>query len=81
MLPTTGSETAFALSARYRIIEQLTLGLNYNARKNAATNFGAHVYAHLGPVNLVASTDNLLTVFRQKDSSRAGVRLGVSLSL
>lgn len=75
------SETAFALSARYRIIEQLTLGLNYNARKNAATNFGAHVYAHLGPVNLVASTDNLLTVFRQKDSSRAGVRLGVSLSL
>ncbi len=75
------SETAFALSARYRIIEQLTLGLNYNVRENAPTNFGAHAYAHLGPVNLVVSTDNLLTVFRQRDSSRAGVRLGMSLSL
>ena len=74
------SETAFAVSARYRIIEQLTVGLNYNARKNAPANFGAHVYAHLGPVNLIASTDNLLTVFRQRDSSRAGVRVGASLS-
>jgi hypothetical protein len=75
------NETAFALSARYRIINALTVGLNYNARKNAVANFGAHVYAHLGPVNLIASTDNLLTVFRQKDSSRAGVRLGASLSI
>ena len=74
------TETAFALSARYRVIDQLTVGLNYNARRKAAANFGAHLYAHLGPVNLVASTDNLLTVFRQKDSSRAGVRLGASLS-
>lgn len=75
------NETAFALSARYRIINALTVGLNYNARKNAVANFGAHVYAHLGPVNLIASTDNLMTVFRQKDSSRAGVRLGASLSI
>ncbi|TXF89576.1 hypothetical protein FUA23_10270 [Neolewinella aurantiaca] len=75
------SETAFALSARYRIVDELTVGLNYNARKDATANFGAHVYAHLGPVNLIASTDNLLTVFRQKDSSRAGLRLGASLSI
>lgn len=74
------NETAFALSARYRLINQLTIGLNYNVRENSATNFGAHVYAHLGPINLVASTDNIFTVFRQKDSSRAGLRLGASLS-
>ncbi|MEM9259130.1 MAG: DUF5723 family protein [Bacteroidota bacterium] len=73
-------ETAFAISGRYRIIDQLTVGLNYNARKDAAANLGLHLLANLGPVNLLASTDNLLTVFRQRDSSRAGVRLGASLS-
>lgn len=74
-------ETAFAISARYKVLEQLTVGLNYNARREAAANLGAHLVAQLGPVNLLASTDNLLTVFSQKDNSRASVRLGASLSI
>lgn len=74
------TETAFALSARYRIIEQLTVGLNYNARRDAAANLGLHLFATVGPVQLLASTDNLLTVFRQRGSSRASVRLGAALS-
>ncbi len=73
-------ETAFALSARYRVIPQLAVGLNYNARRDAAANLGLHVLGQLGPVNLLATTDNLLTVFRQRDSSRAGIRVGASLS-
>jgi hypothetical protein len=73
-------ETAFAISARYRLLDQLTAGLNYNARRGAAANLGAHLYAHLGPVNLLLSTDNLLTVFTQKDNSRASFRLGASLT-
>lgn len=73
-------ETAFAVSARYRLLDELTVGLNYNARRAAAANLGAHLYAHLGPVNLLLSTDNLLTVFTQKDNSRASVRLGASLT-
>lgn len=75
------AETAFAISGRYRVLDELTVGLNYNARKGAVANLGAHIYAHLGPVNLLASTDNLLTVFSQKNNSRAGVRLGASLSI
>jgi|GEM_PF-1657479 len=75
------AETALAISGRYRLIDQLTLGLNLNARKGAAANLGAHLYAHLGPVNLLVSTDNILTVFNQKNHSRAGVRLGASLSI
>lgn len=75
------AETAFAISGRYQLLDELTVGLNYNARKGASANLGAHLYAHLGPVNLLASTDNLLTVFSQKNNSRAGVRLGASLSI
>jgi hypothetical protein len=74
------AETAFAISARYRVIEQLAVGFNYNARRNASANLGVHLYANVGPVQLLASTDNLLTVFRQKKSSRAGVRLGAALA-
>jgi hypothetical protein len=74
-------ETAFAVTARYKVFDQLTVGLNYNARREAAANLGGHLVAHLGPVNLLASTDNLLTVFSQKDNSRASVRLGASLSI
>lgn len=73
-------ETAFALSARYRVIQQLAVGLNYNARRDAAANLGLHLYATVGPVQLLAATDNLLTVFRQKGSSRASVRLGGALT-
>lgn len=77
---TINPETAFAVSARYAVFRQLTLGLSYNARRESAANLGAHLLATLGPVNLLATTDNLLTVFNQKDNSRAAVRLGVSLS-
>lgn len=75
------SETAFALSARYRVIEQLTVGLNYNARRNAAANVGVHLYGNIGPLQLLVSTDNLVTVFRQKDSTRAAFRLGAALAI
>lgn len=74
------AETAVALSARYRVLDGLTVGLNYNARRNAAANVGLHLLAKVGPVHLLAATDNLLTVFRQKDSTRSGFRLGSSLS-
>lgn len=73
-------ETAFAVNVRYAVLKQLSVGLNLNTRRESAGNLGAHLIAHLGPVNLLATTDNLLTVFNQKDNSRAAVRLGASLS-
>lgn len=76
-----GSETAFAVSARYRLLDQLLLGVNYNARRNAAANVGFHALVSLGPVQLLAATDNLLTLFRQKDSMRAGLRVGAALAI
>lgn len=73
------SETAFALSARYRLLDQLTLGVNYNARRNAVANVGLHAFVDIGPVQLLLATDNLVTIFRQKDSTRAGFRVGAAL--
>lgn len=73
------AETAFGLQARYRFFEPLTVGVSYTQRENRAANLGVNVLANLGPFQLLASTDNLLTVFRQKDSSEANFRLGSSL--
>ena len=73
------SETALALSVRYRLIDALTVGLNYNARRSAAANLGGHLRLVLGPLDVLLATDNLLTVLNQKDNTAAGVRLGASL--
>ena len=71
------AERAFGLQARYRFFEPLTLGVSYTSREEAS-DIGLNILANLGPLQLLATTDNLLTVFRQKDSSRANFRVGAS---
>ena len=73
-------ETALALNARYRFGNWLSVGLNYNARRGSNANFGGQLLANIGAVQLLASTDNLLTVLNQKDNTRASVRLGMALA-
>ncbi len=73
------SETAFGLQARYRFFEPLTLGVSYTSRESGSSNLGMNILANLGPFQLLASTDNLLTVFQQRDSSEANFRIGSSL--
>ncbi|MTB53958.1 DUF5723 family protein [Lewinella sp. W8] len=78
---TLQNETAVALIGRYKVLKQLTVGLNTNYRRDSPFNLGAHLFGQLGPLQLMASTDDLLTVFQQRSSSRAGVRLGAALSI
>ena len=74
-------ETAVAVSARYRLIDELTVGVNYNARRNVAANLGLQLFSDFGPFQFLAATDNVLTVFRLKDSNKSGFRLGATLVL
>ena len=74
------SETALAVNARYRFGRSLSLGLSYNARRQQAANLGAQLYATLGPVQFLAATDNLLTVFNQRDNTRSSLRVGAALA-
>lgn len=71
---------AFAISAHARILRLLEVGALYAYRANRFDNIGVNVCAQLGPVQLVASTDNLLTAFQLKKSHSANVRLGLSLT-
>jgi hypothetical protein len=78
---TLENELAVALLGRYRVFKKLSVGLNANYRRDSPFNVGAHLFGQLGPLQLLASTDDLLTVFQQRSSSRAGVRLGLGLSI
>ena len=75
------SQTGVGVGGRFTPFKFLTVGLNYNVREGDATNFGALLVGRLGPVHLVASTDDLLTVFTPTSSNRASVRLGASVLL
>lgn len=74
-------ETAVAIMGRYKLWKQLSLGLNANYRGDSPFNLGGHLFGQLGPLQLMASTDDLFTVFNQRASSRASVRLGLGLSI
>lgn len=71
---------AFALSAHARVLRVLEIGALYAYRAKRFDNIGVNVCAQLGPVQLVASTDNLITAFQLKKSHSANVRIGMSLT-
>mgnify|MGYP006274097031 CR=1 FL=1 len=71
---------ALAVSANWDVAPFFSLGGIYSVRRNSYTNFGAHTALRLGPVQLVAATDNLLTIFRPDDSATAHVRVGLNLA-
>jgi len=71
---------ALAVSANWTVSPLFSLGGVYSARRNSYANVGVHTALRLGPVQLVAATDNLLTVFRPDDSATAHLRLGLNLA-
>lgn len=72
---------AFAVSANFKVLPILRVGALYAFRNSTYDNFGANATLQLGPVQILAATDNLLTAFRLKDSNSANVRVGLSLLL
>ncbi len=71
--------TAFALGASTRVIKLLELGGLYSIRRGSYANIGLNATLDLGPLQVMAATDNIVTLIRPKDSHGAHVRVGVNL--
>ena len=65
--------------ARYQVLEQWSVGAYYNFWGTDYTNLGVQLYGGIGPLRVLASTDDLLTVFRPRDSSSVGGRVGFAI--
>ncbi len=70
---------ALALSATAQLFPWWSIGGSYGVRNRRFDNIGAHTALQLGPAQLVAATDNLISVFLQKSSHSANARLGLNL--
>lgn len=71
--------TGVALGANAQINKFINLGALYGFRNDTYNNIGLNAAVKVGPVQIVAATDNILTAFRVNDSNTANVRLGVNL--
>lgn len=69
----------FGLSLNARLSKLLSLGGLYTYNDQEPIRFGANAALTLGPVQIMAATDNLLTAFRPQDSHSANFRLGLNL--
>lgn len=70
---------AVAFTATAQVMSWWSVGGSYGMRNRRFDNIGAHTALQVGPVQLVAATDNLISVFLQKNSHSANLRLGLNL--
>jgi len=71
--------TDLAFSANYRILHFITIGAVYSLRNNTFNNLGANLVLQLGPAQVYALTDNILTAFSPYTSNSANARIGANL--
>ena len=71
--------TSAALSANVEVLPILRLGAIYSFRHERYDNLGLNAVVKLGPVQVVAATDNILTAVRLYDSNSANVRVGLNI--
>jgi hypothetical protein len=69
----------FGLSLNAKLTKFFSVGGLYSFNEQESFRLGANTAIRLGPVQLVAATDNLLTAFRLEDSNSANFRLGLNL--
>ncbi len=70
---------AVAVSATVRVLPWWSVGGSYALLNRRFDNIGAHTALQLGPIQLMAATDNLISVFLQKSSQSANLRVGLNL--
>lgn len=70
---------ALALSGQTAILKGLTVGAVYVIRNKRFDNLGVNASLKLGPLQVVAATDNLLTLLRGSDSNTVNGRVGLNL--
>ncbi|MFP2996193.1 DUF5723 family protein [Spongiivirga sp. MCCC 1A20706] len=74
-----GPKVAASLFYYRRLFNGLRVKLAYTADPFSATNLGAGMSAHLGPVNLYLMADNLLGYANLADAQKVSVQFGLNL--
>jgi Family of unknown function (DUF5723) len=76
-----GDESKMGLSvdATAKLFKFLRVGATLGLRNKTFDNIGAHVSAKLGPVQVFAVTDNIITVFNPYGANNANGRVGLGL--
>ena len=73
--------TAVALGGNLDLLPMLNVGATYAFRSERLDNLGLNATLLLGPVQLMAATDNIITAFRPEVSHSANLRVGVNVLL
>jgi len=73
------TQPAVAISTNLDVLPFLNVGGLYAFRDDRFDNLGLNASLKLGPIQLMAATDNILTAFQPDNSSSANLRLGLSL--
>lgn len=69
----------FGLSINSKLTKFFSVGGLYSFNDQESFRLGANTALRLGPLQIVAATDNLLTAFRLEDSNSANFRVGLNL--
>ncbi len=69
---------AFGVSAHFRPIKLVSVGVMYSANRQNAANIGAQVTLSPGPFRIFVASDNLGGAFSPYASSRVNLRAGVA---
>ncbi len=72
--------TAVAVSGSINFSPVLRVGGFYGLRNERLDNLGVNATLSLGPVRLIAATDNIISAFRPKDAHLANFRVGLNLA-
>jgi hypothetical protein len=72
--------SAYALSATTQLLSWLQMGATYAVKNETFDNLGVNAVVKVGPVQLFAMTDNILTAFSISDSNNAHARIGLNLA-
>ncbi|MCO6479520.1 MAG: hypothetical protein J5I94_22990 [Phaeodactylibacter sp.] len=73
--------TAVAVGSNLDILPILNVGATYAFRSERLDNLGVNATLLLGPVQLMAATDNIITAIRPRESHSANLRLGLNVLL
>ena len=72
-------DPAFAINARLHA-SVIAIGLSYGMKYNQFTNLGANLTVQVGPAQLFAATDNILTAFKPKAFPSSSARVGLAIA-
>ena len=70
---------AMALSAQTELLKGFNLGAAYVIRNKRFDNLGVNASLRIGPLQVLAATDNLLTLLQSSKSNTVNGRVGVNL--